>query len=77
MLFRSGEQKPVNAPIIIGDDVWLGVNVVILKGVNIGRGAIVAAGSVVTKSIAPYEIWGGMPAKKMSDRPVDELKIKN
>jgi acetyltransferase-like isoleucine patch superfamily enzyme len=63
-----GEQTPVNAPIIIGDDVWLGVNVVVLKGVEIGRGAIVAAGSVVTKSIAPYEIWGGMPAKKISDR---------
>jgi acetyltransferase-like isoleucine patch superfamily enzyme len=42
---------------------------VILKGVNIGRGAIVAAGSVVTKSIAPYEIWGGMPAKKIGTRP--------
>jgi acetyltransferase-like isoleucine patch superfamily enzyme len=63
-----GEQMPTNAPIFIGDDVWLGVNVVILKGVNIGRGAIVAAGSVVTKSIAPYEIWGGMPAKKIGER---------
>jgi acetyltransferase-like isoleucine patch superfamily enzyme len=65
-----GEQMPVNAPIIIGDDVWLGVNVVVLKGVEIGRGAIVAAGSVVTKSIPPYEIWGGMPAKKISERLV-------
>ena len=64
-----GEQTPTSAPILIGDDVWLGVNVVVLKGVQIGNGAIVAAGSVVTKSIAPYEIWGGMPAKKIGERP--------
>ena len=64
-----GEQAPTSAPIKIEDDVWLGVNVVVLKGVHIGKGAIVAAGSVVTKSIAPYEIWGGIPAKKLTDRP--------
>ena len=64
-----GEQTPTSAPIFIADDVWLGVNVVVLKGVNIGKGAIVAAGSVVNKSIAPYEIWGGVPARKIGERP--------
>ncbi len=64
-----GEQTPTGAPIFIADDVWLGANVVVLKGVNIGKGAIVAAGSVVNKSIAPYEIWGGIPARKIGERP--------
>lgn len=52
----------------IESDVWLGCNVIILKGVSIGEGVVVAAGSVVTKSIPPYEIWGGVPAKKIKDR---------
>ncbi len=50
------------------NDVWLGCNVVVLMGVSIGEGVVVAAGSVVTKSIPPYEIWGGVPAKKISER---------
>ncbi|MFL9481545.1 acyltransferase [Chitinophagaceae bacterium LWZ2-11] len=54
--------------IVIKDDVWIGVNVVILKGVTINKGAIVAAGAVVTKSIPAFEIWGGVPAKKISER---------
>ena len=52
-----------DAPVIIEDDVWFGANVVVLKGVTIGRGSIVAAGSIVTKSCAPYSIIGGVPAK--------------
>jgi len=56
------------AEIILGPDVWLGVNVVVLKGVRIGGGAIVAAGAVVTKEIGEYEIWGGVPARKIGDR---------
>lgn len=50
-------------PIIICDDTWIGCNAVILKGVTIGRGAIVGAGSIVTKSVPPYAIVGGNPAK--------------
>jgi acetyltransferase-like isoleucine patch superfamily enzyme len=61
---QKGEEKKI----IIQDDVWLGCNVVILKGVEIGKGAIVAAGAVVTKSIPADEIWGGVPAKKISVR---------
>ena len=56
------------AEIILGADVWLGVNVVVLKGVRIGRGAIVAAGAVVTKEVGEYEIWGGVPARKLGER---------
>lgn len=48
---------------IIGNDVWIGYNSTILNGVKIGDGAIVAAGSVVTKDVEPYAIVGGVPAK--------------
>ncbi len=57
------------AGITIAEDVWLGCNVVILKGVTIGKGAIVAAGAVVNNSIPEYEVWGGIPARKLSERP--------
>jgi len=62
------DQQGIEKPIKIGVDVWLGCNVVILKGVEVGTGAIVAAGSVVTKSVPPYEIWAGVPAKKIGER---------
>lgn len=52
----------------IDDDVWIGANVVVLKGVTIGRGAIVGAGAIVTHSIPAFEIWAGVPAKKIGDR---------
>lgn len=62
------DQIGIGNPIKIGSDVWLGCNVIVLKGVIIGDGAIVAAGAVVTKSIPAYEIWGGVPAKKIGHR---------
>ncbi len=52
----------------IENDVWIGDNVIILGGVSIGNGAIVAAGSIVTKNVEPYTIVGGIPAKKINDR---------
>ena len=52
-----------NAPIFIGDDVFVGANSIILKGVTIGDRVIIGAGSVVTKSIPADEIWAGNPAK--------------
>ena len=63
-----GPQPGYRSSIVVGDDVWLGCNVVVLKGVIIGDGAVVAAGAVVTKSIPSNEIWGGVPAKKISQR---------
>jgi acetyltransferase-like isoleucine patch superfamily enzyme len=50
-------------PVVIEDDVWVGTGAIILKGVTIGRGSIVAAGALVVKSIPPYSIVGGVPAK--------------
>lgn len=52
-----------DADIIIEDEVWIGANVTVLKGVVIGRGSVVAAGAVLTKSFPPYSIIGGVPAK--------------
>ena len=56
------------AEIIVGSDVWMGANVIVLKGVQIGRGAIIAAAAVVTGTVPEYEIWGGVPARKISVR---------
>ena len=58
--------------ITVGDDVWIGLNAIISSGVKIGQGAIVAAGSVVTKDVAPYSIVGGNPAKFIKWRFEDE-----
>lgn len=52
-----------NGPIIVEDEVWIGTNALIMSGVTIGKGAIIAAGAVVTKDVPPYAIVGGVPAK--------------
>ena len=54
--------------IIIGNDVWIGYEAVIMAGVNIGDGAIIAAHAVVTKDVAPYTIVGGVPARPIRKR---------
>lgn len=63
----SGEPFPlslvVKAPVVIEDDVWIGYNVIILKGVHIGEGSIIGAGSVVTRDVPPFSVVGGNPAK--------------
>ncbi len=61
-------QPNQTAPIRVGNGVWIASNVTILKGVTIGDGAVIAANSVVNKDIPPFEIWGGSPAKKISER---------
>jgi acetyltransferase-like isoleucine patch superfamily enzyme len=57
-----------SAPVVIEDDAWLGANVVVLPGVTIGRGAIVAAGAVVTGDIESMVIAGGVPARPIGRR---------
>ncbi len=53
---------------VVEADAWIGFGAIIIAGVRLGRGSIVAAGAVVTKNIPPYEIWGGVPARKIGDR---------
>ena len=60
----------------IGHDVWIGANAIILTGVEIGNGAVVAAGSVVTKSVPPYAIVGGNPARFIKWRFPKEVQAK-
>lgn len=55
--------KAKHSPILIEDDVFIGTGCCIMKGVTIGARSIVAAGSVISKSIPPNEVWGGNPAK--------------
>ena len=60
--------------VVIENDVWIGCNVTILKGVHIGRGSIIAAGAVVTKDIPPYTIAAGVPAKPIKTRwPISDI----
>jgi acetyltransferase-like isoleucine patch superfamily enzyme len=59
-------------PVTIEDDVWIGCNVVVLKGVTIGRGAVIGAGSVVTKDVPPYVIVAGNPARIVRELSPDE-----
>lgn len=72
------EQKDINIPIalqgeirkriVIEDDVWIGTNAIILKGVHIKHGAIIGAGAVVVKNCEEYCIYGGVPAKLLKSR---------
>jgi acetyltransferase-like isoleucine patch superfamily enzyme len=72
-LVKSNKAK-IKGDTIIGNDVWIGDKVIILSGANIGDGACIAAGSVVTKDIEPYAIVGGIPAKLIKYRFSAEVR---
>ena len=69
----AAEDKPFKGNTVIGNDVWIGQNAVILPGVNIGDGAIIGANSVVGSNVEPYTIVAGNPAKMIRKRFDDEL----
>jgi virginiamycin A acetyltransferase len=69
----GGHPRATNAPVTIGNDVWLAQRVLILPGVTIGDGAIVGAGAVVTRDVAAYAIVGGVPAKPIRMRFPSEV----
>ena len=62
----QGETTP--SPSVIHDGVWLGRNVVVLPGICIGEGSIIAAGAIVTKDVDPFSVYGGVPAKLIKKR---------
>lgn len=76
---RFGFQREAGSKgdIVVKDDVWIGANAIICSGVTIGQGAVVAAGTVVTKNVEPYAIIGGNPAKfikyRFSEKTRNEL----
>lgn len=61
-------------PVVVGNDVWIGHGAVVLKGVSIGDGAVVGAGSVITKSILPFEVVAGNPARVLRKRFPPEVE---
>lgn len=66
-VFKDGKRVNPDKTVTIGDNVWIGLNAIILKGVNIGRGAIVASGAVVSKDVPPNSIVAGNPAKVIKE----------
>ena len=62
-IYVEGEKQSNSAPIIIGDNVWIGTSALILKGVTIGEGAVIAAGAVVTKDVPAHCLVAGNPAR--------------
>ncbi len=77
-IFDITQKAPENdADVVIEDDVWIGARVLILKGVTIGCGSIIGAGSVVTKSVPPYSVAVGNPAKVVRQRFSREQIIKH
>jgi len=73
----SGKSYPTKGDTIIGNDVWIGYKAVIMPGIKIGDGAIIATNSMITKDVEPYSVVGGNPAKEIkkrfSDREISEL----
>ena len=62
-IVTDGKTGTRSLPVVIGNNVWIGAHSTILKGVNIGDGAVIAAGSIVTQNVAPATLVGGIPAK--------------
>jgi len=65
---RIDQQSCIAADIVIGDDVWLGTRSVILPGVTIGEGAVIAAGAVVNRDVHRYTVVAGIPARRIGQR---------
>jgi acetyltransferase-like isoleucine patch superfamily enzyme len=69
---KYNEGREIIGEVLIKKGAFIGMNTVIMPGVTIGEGAVVAAGSVVTKDVEPFTIYGGVPAKKIKDYPFAE-----
>jgi acetyltransferase-like isoleucine patch superfamily enzyme len=65
---RINEQGIISKQITIQDDVWIGARAIILSGITVGKGSVVAAGAVVTKNVEPFSVVAGVPARLISKR---------
>lgn len=67
--FVTREKFSEDRPLLqVGNDVWIGDSAILLDGITIGNGAVIAAGAVVTKDVAPYSVVGGVPAREIKKR---------
>jgi acetyltransferase-like isoleucine patch superfamily enzyme len=74
-IFTSGHPREISLdekPIKIGDDAWIGACALVLRGVSVGEGGVVAAGAVVTKDVPPYSVVAGNPAVVVRELSLDE-----
>ncbi len=65
----------IDREVVVGDDVWIGYGAIILSGVTIESGCIIAAGSIITKDTNSYGIYAGIPAKRISDRFISKRDL--
>lgn len=70
---KESSNTPEWLEVTIGHDVWIGANAIVMGGVHIGHGAVIAAGAVVTKDVTPYAVVGGVPAKLIRMRFPDNV----
>ena len=68
LAIRLQPQSTERLGVTLGNDVWLGAGVTVTPGVTIGNGAVIGSGAVVTRDVPPFEIWAGVPAKKIGER---------
>ncbi len=73
---NSEDFKAINAPVFIEDYCFIGPRTIILPGVKIGKGAVVAAGAVITKDVPPFAVVGGVPAKIIGERKQKKLNYR-
>lgn len=73
-ILNNGIDAISKGNIVVDDDVWIGENAMILSGVHIGQGAVIAAGAVVNKDVPPYAVVGGVPAKILKYRFEEETR---
>jgi acetyltransferase-like isoleucine patch superfamily enzyme len=71
-MMHQGERS---LPIHVGDDVWIGANATILRGVVVGKGSIIGANAVVVRDVLPYEIVGGVPARTIGSRLKSDSRV--
>ena len=72
---KNGKRPSDFSPIVVAENVWIGSGAILLPGITMGKGAVVAAGAVVTNDVEPYSVVGGVPAKKIRILESDQTQL--